>query len=217
MQIIIDFPSIGITVCFTLTPQMDIVLGGFSWINGIDLSSSQIFLLAHYTPKGGRALDCGAGIGRVAKELSKNFAPVDLVEPNPSLSKQCTIADRVWNCRLEEFIPQLSYEIIWIQWVLLFVVEDEQIVQILKRLAEKSEVIFVKENVLKMKEGQRIIDEADSSVTRSRADFESIFTRAGLQIIAHCADERLARREPRIFPVHMYLLKKNSPTIDDNQ
>lgn len=187
---------------------MDIVLGGFTWINAVDLKSSQSFLLSNYTPQGGRALDCGAGIGRVAKELCKHFSPVDLLEPNPALSQQCTVADRVWNCTLQEFIPELSYEIIWIQWVLLFVVEDDEIVRILKLLAQKAQILFVKENVVKAKEGERIFDHADSTVTRSRSDFECIFARAKLQIIAQSADERLAKREPRIFPVHMYLLKK---------
>jgi protein N-terminal methyltransferase len=187
---------------------MDIVLGGFTWINAVDLKSPQTFLLSHYTPKGGRALDCGAGIGRVAKELSKHFSPIDLVEPDPALSQQCTVADRVWNCTLQDVVPEYSYEIIWIQWILLFIGEDDQVVQILKLLAENSQILFVKENVVRVRGGERIFDHADRTVARSRSDFEAIFARAGLQIVAQCADEWLAKREPRIFPVHMYLLRK---------
>ncbi len=63
---------------------MNGVLGGYGKVHPVDVDTSCLFLdsfskkIAHH-----RALDCGAGIGRVTKHvLLDRFDAVDLVEPS---------------------------------------------------------------------------------------------------------------------------------------
>eukprot|EP00921_Rhytidocystis_pertsovi_P022641 GHVQ01036141.1.p1 GENE.GHVQ01036141.1~~GHVQ01036141.1.p1 ORF type:complete len:140 (+),score=25.26 GHVQ01036141.1:569-988(+) len=65
------------------------VLQGFDAVSSTDISGSLLFFDNIYnihpstTRRGGFALDCGAGIGRVTKDcLVKLFDHVDIVEPN---------------------------------------------------------------------------------------------------------------------------------------
>lgn len=113
-----------------IAPTIDGMLGGFGSINFIDVRGSNDFLQQVFKmkPSPGRrvALDCGAGIGRVTKNLLiPLFQQVDVVE-------QCaTFADAVrsyvgttsklgdiYNVGLQEFTPDSrKYDIIWAQWV----------------------------------------------------------------------------------------------------
>ena len=71
-----------------VTPTIDGMLGGFAKISHTDIDGSNKFL--KFLLRGGagdtgpgteRALDCGAGIGRITKHLlTKHFQTVDLVE-----------------------------------------------------------------------------------------------------------------------------------------
>ena len=71
-----------------VTPTIDGMLGGFAKISHTDIDGSNKFL--KFLLRGGvggsgpgteRALDCGAGIGRITKHLlTKHFNTVDLVE-----------------------------------------------------------------------------------------------------------------------------------------
>jgi protein N-terminal methyltransferase len=70
--------------------SIDGVLGGYGEVHARDIEDSRRFLLSHMPPivrgaegKPTRALDCGAGIGRVARELLlEHFDRTDLVEPS---------------------------------------------------------------------------------------------------------------------------------------
>lgn len=76
----------------------------------------------------GRALDCGAGIGRISKRLLLPlFRTVDLVDVTQEFLDKARAflgddAERVGNyycCGLQEFIPEPDrYDVIWIQWVI---------------------------------------------------------------------------------------------------
>ncbi|GFG29037.1 hypothetical protein Cfor_02069 [Coptotermes formosanus] len=66
---------------------VDGVLGGFGFISQTDIQGSLSFLKQLFKlqnpPGHGRALDCGAGIGRITKHLLlRFFDKVDLVEQN---------------------------------------------------------------------------------------------------------------------------------------
>ena len=55
---------------------MDGVLGGFGKLNRPDIIDSKKFLTllnTKYGLKYGRVIDCGAGVGRITKELLLNF------------------------------------------------------------------------------------------------------------------------------------------------
>eukprot|EP00968_Pinguiococcus_pyrenoidosus_P012955 scaffold1160_cov261-Pinguiococcus_pyrenoidosus.AAC.2 len=73
-------------------PTIDGVLGGFGHVSGVDLVASRQFLsqLRLQNPQLGsqKAVECGAGIGRVVKGLLlEHFEHVELVEPSPRLLK----------------------------------------------------------------------------------------------------------------------------------
>lgn len=68
-----------------VSPSVDGMLGGYSCVTTMDIRDSNIFLKKLFRmengPSTGRVLDCGAGIGRIAKSLlSKHFEHVDLLE-----------------------------------------------------------------------------------------------------------------------------------------
>ena len=130
------------------------------------------------------ALDCGAGIGRVSKNLLlKNFEHVEmcdatenfLIEAKKYLGPQDS--ERVLNfhcCRLQNFYPEgQTYDCIWIQWVLDYL-QDNDLIEFLKRckLALKPKGFCVlKENISKNKDELCV---ADSSCKRSMKKYSEI-------------------------------------------
>ena len=155
-----------------------------------------------------RALDCGAGIGRVSKHLLLPlFQQVDLVEQNQNFidSSPKYLGEKSQNvgnyfCKgLHEFVPQSGfYNVIWCQWVLGHLT-DEHLVQFFKRCQKgltENGMICIKDNISK---GGMIFDEQDSSVIRSAKEFERIFEKAGLTIIKDVTQND--------FPMEIYMVK----------
>ena len=73
-------------------------------------------------PSNQRALDCGAGIGRITKHLLvKHFTKVDLVEQNKlflekakEYLKNSDKVDHLYCCGLQNFVPEeQTYDVIW--------------------------------------------------------------------------------------------------------
>lgn len=87
---------------------------------------------------------------------------------------------------LQDFYPTEQYDIIWCQWVLSHLT-DEDLVAFLKRCAGAlcpSGMIIVKENISK----DRIVkDEVDSSVTRTTEDYVKVFKLASLRVVRQAA------------------------------
>ena len=160
-----------------------------------------------------RALDCGAGIGRVSKHLLLPlFQQVDLVEQNQKFLDQAPQylgenSEKVgkYICSgLQQFAPQAKwYDVIWCQWVLGHLTDDH-LVSFFKRCKEglkENGLICVKENIAR--EGV-ILDEQDSSVTRSRKELKRIFNRAGLTVIKEEAQKNFPME---IYTVIMFALR----------
>jgi protein N-terminal methyltransferase len=181
------------------------MLGGYNRtrLPRVDIIGSKAFI-SHHTIKGlltassyGHALDCGAGIGRITKELlSKVFAKTDLVEPVESFHREVTEGEylrpereagkigQMFTMGLQEFTPEKGkYSIIWNQWCLGHLT-DEDLIEYLKRckdgISPNGGVIIVKENLTS---GKDLYDAVDSSVTRSEESSREIFSKAGLKII----------------------------------
>jgi protein N-terminal methyltransferase len=192
------------------------VLGGFGHVSPIDVSSSKEFLRDLKVNKG-VAIDCGAGIGRVAKELLLPiFQVVDLVEQCPIYVEKAK--DLIKDKRLENFYclglqnyqPVTGrYDVIWVQWVLGHLPDDDFVAFFsrCKSGLKTGGYICVKENALK--EGF-LYDNDDESVTRCDALLKSLFTRAGLCVV----NERVQKRFPKeLFPVKMYALQPAVSTV----
>ncbi|KAF4661143.1 Alpha N-terminal protein methyltransferase 1B [Perkinsus chesapeaki] len=201
----------------------DGVLQGFAGLSPTDVMGSLKFLdtierRVPNSPMFHTVADCGAGIGRVTREvLTQKFQIIDLVEPCANLletAKNTLTPAATAPSRIEKFIqlgvqdfdPELGrYDMIWNQWCLLYLT-DEDLVAYLKRckeaLAARGGVIVVKENVVI--DGKFVVDKDDNSITRTDAQYKTLFARAGL----HLALEMIQPHWPNdLFPVKMYCLR----------
>lgn len=124
---------------------VDGVLGGFGFITEIDIECSLMFLNAIFGiengPKPVRAIDCGAGIGRLTKSLLiPRFQEVDVIEPNIKFLKRMSdfVGEGrkkigcVYNVALQEFESDRKYDVFWNQWVLGYL-NDEDLISYLIR------------------------------------------------------------------------------------
>eukprot|EP00002_Diphylleia_rotans_P027352 TRINITY_DN5480_c0_g1_i1.p1 TRINITY_DN5480_c0_g1~~TRINITY_DN5480_c0_g1_i1.p1 ORF type:complete len:274 (-),score=63.90 TRINITY_DN5480_c0_g1_i1:242-1063(-) len=198
---------------------VDGMLGGYGHISQEDIRGSSRFLESFTKSDSSRrvqlgtAIDCGAGVGRTTKNfLAKYFQKVDLVEQSAEFlakAKEWIGADpRVENyfCSgLQDFTPIPGrYNVIWIQWVLLYLTDDD-LIAFMKRckigLAHGG-LIFVKENV--SKDSSYTLDKEDNSITRSDPHYRDLFQRAGLKLVRSQQQQRFPRE---LFPVFMYALE----------
>ncbi|EZF31253.1 alpha N-terminal protein methyltransferase [Trichophyton mentagrophytes] len=208
----------------TVEPNINGMLGGFPEISRADLLSSRSFLanIRRLLPSigGGTALaatahlpplqlgvDCGAGIGRVTEGLlSKVCEVVDIVEPVEAFAKvliegrlkaEGKVGD-VYITGLENWVPGKRYDLIWIQWCLLYLTDD-QVVQLLTRCRDAlspSGVVIVKENL--NTKPHDTFDPQDKSVTRAEEKYKHLFKRSGYSIMKE--EDQLG------FPQHLNLL-----------
>ncbi len=178
--------------------NVDGMLGGYPQISRIDLRGSANFLAklrrhanlsSSSSPNTSgllsRAVDCGAGIGRVTLGfLSQACDMVDLVEPVAPFVKEIQHGDsmadlrrqgkigEVYQISLEHWEPVPGrYDLIWNQWCLGHLT-DVALVAYLQRCAralrreEGSGWVAVKENMSTDLEKKDIYDPDDNSVTR---------------------------------------------------
>ena len=94
-------------------------------------------------PSNQRAIDCGAGIGRITRNLlSRHFTTIDLVEQDQHFLekakeylKGCKAVGKLYCCGLQNFTPEPgAYDVIWCQWVLGHLTDDH-FVSFFKRCA----------------------------------------------------------------------------------
>jgi protein N-terminal methyltransferase len=215
----------------TQPPTVSAMLGGLDQTHAPDVAGSLRFLArlgyaADVTSAhgGGRALDCGAGIGRVARQvLLERFGIVDLVEQDARFLEQAARelpADRVGStaCAGLQLVAlpldargpapaAAGYGVVWVQWVLNYLT-DGDLVDFMRRAAaaldpaEPRACVIVKET--HTREGAADwIDSEDASVCRTRHRFEEAFAAAGLEIRA----EELEQGMPQgMLPVRMWAL-----------
>ncbi|XP_067327899.1 N-terminal Xaa-Pro-Lys N-methyltransferase 1 [Anolis sagrei] len=189
---------------------VDGMLGGYGHISSLDIASSRAFLL-RFLKEGpnrtgtSRALDCGAGIGRISKRLLLPlFREVDLVDVTEGFLDQARDflgeeARRVRNyfcCGLQDFSPEPgAYDLIWIQWVIGHLTDDH-LAAFLKRCRQglrPNGLIVIKDNMAQ--EGV-VLDDVDSSVCRGLEVVLGIVRRAGLRL--------LAQEQQQGFPDEIY-------------
>jgi len=205
-------------------PTVDGVLGGFASVDPVDVRESTKFLedVAKLRADMGcamrrnRALDGGAGIGRVTKNLLGNFFDtVDLLEGNQRLLEAAPdfLAEKrshlgeMFCSTLQDFVPKEGvYDCIWVQWCVIYLT-DLDFIRFLKHCANglhPGGLIFIKENVLDKDSTHDLVkDEDDSSVTRSLTLMEHIFEQAGLAVVLKRYQEEWS---DSMLPVMMYAL-----------
>ena len=201
------------------------MLGGFPTISRTDLRGSLSFLekLRRLHPAPGsepsgllsRGVDCGAGIGRItAGFLSKACKIVDIVEPvekfanevrGQTMSGEGKIGE-VYVSALQDWQPAEKYDVIWNQWCLGHLTDQELQKYLVKCQAALREGgwIVVKENMSSDAFGKDLFDEVDSSVTRTDRKFRAIFEAVDLRIV----ETELQKGFPeKLFPVRCYALQ----------
>ncbi|KAL5278111.1 NTMT1 family protein [Megaselia abdita] len=196
---------------------LDGMLGGFGYISSLDLNFSERYirdiLKSADPPQRLRALDCGAGIGRISKNLlMKHFETVDLVEQDQKFSEEakvyCSSSDdsakrlgTVYNVGLQKFTPEPNtYDLIWSQWVLGHLT-DEDLLEFFKRIKvglKETGAFVIKENVTK--HGTVEKDEDDSSITRPLKTYETILKNAGFKVTQIVRQTNLPQG---LFPVYL--------------
>jgi len=199
---------------------VDGVLGGYGCLDYDDVAESTAFIQKMrrdhpaFSALRGRALDCGAGIGRVTKHLLRHFfETTDLIEGNRRLLDEVPAFMQIGEpvegqgrvgelicCRLQELRLRPShYDCIWIQWVVIYLT-DPDFIQFLVRCGaglRSGGMIFLKENVLKLNSDvDFLVDKDDTSLTRSKGYMERIFEEAGMRII--CCEQQ------KVFPHDMF-------------
>lgn len=184
----------------------------------LDIQASSNFLKQIFklkpAPQRGRCLDTGAGIGRVSKNvLMLEFETVDLLEQD---TKFCEIArenlsnsgrlGQIFNVGLQDFrgSEELKYDVIWIQWVLLYL-PDDALIDFFNRISNmlnKNGIIVIKENFTK---GNEVIyDKEDSSVTRPLPHFKTLLKQSNLRIIKETKQTNFPKD---LFPVYMLAVR----------
>lgn len=161
-------------------------------------------------------LDCGAGIGRGASGLLLRLPGVervDLLEPAAQLRKRAREAlathpkvRRFFATPLEGFTPQYSYDLLWVNWVLMYI-PDAEVVSFLQRCRLRlpaGGVIAVKENV-ENRRSEEQLDAEDFCVARTAGHFEQLFAQAGLRVLLKRKQKDWPTSEG-YFPLTMWAL-----------
>ncbi|KAL7696852.1 AdoMet dependent proline di-methyltransferase/Methyltransferase domain containing protein [Lotmaria passim] len=188
------------------------VLGGMEHVHDIDIKGSRKFIESLPDRGTNRALDCGAGIGRIAKNLlTKMYTTTDLLEPVEHMLEQAK--KELEGLPVGEFIlasmetaklPPKTYDLIVIQWTAIYLTDDD-FVRFFKHCQEALTprgYIFFKENCAS---GDRfLVDKDDSSLTRSDKHYKRLFSRSGVRVVKEAFQEEWPAD---LFAVKMYALK----------
>lgn len=195
----------------------DGMLGGFSDVSFIDIEGSKNFLMQIFktkpAPGRGRVADCGAGIGRISKNLLiQYFDKVDLVEQDETFCEKARLAlqktdklGQIYNVGLQNFEPDNEkYDVIWNQWVLSHL-KDDHLVYYLRKCSKglkKNGCIVIKENFTSSEKVE--FDPKDSSVTRPLSAMRQLISEAGLRVIR---ETRQTNFPKGLYPVHILALR----------
>ena len=192
-------------------------------------------------------LDCGAGIGRISTSLlSRHFDIIDLLEQNANFLQcarqhasepsnplhgklQKTICKGLQDFSASKEQVVGRYSVIWIQWVLLYLFDDDliaflrQCVEALQTETGAPRLIFVKENILKASRSASAshrymaskgassasvkteeFDDTDHSLTRSDQAYKRLFAMADLELLG---EQEQIGFDSSLLPVRMYCLR----------
>ncbi|KAJ6227290.1 alpha n-terminal protein methyltransferase 1-related [Anaeramoeba flamelloides] len=187
------------------------MLGGLEYVSDVDLEGTEEYLSGiQWNSSPTRSLDCGAGIGRVTKVvLSKLFDKVDIQDVEQRfLDKAKENIDpekleQVFCCGLQNFdIPQNHYDLIWVQWVAMYLT-DKDFIKFLNKCSlalKPGGVLIIKGNTSSPK---TLIDLDDHSICRTVKHFAEVFKHSKMK----CTKATLQTKFPKdLFPIHIFHL-----------
>ena len=174
----------------------------------------------------GNALDLAAGIGRVTEfVLSNFFKEIDLVEKDKKFIDKCKVKfssndkiKKIYMESLENFKFEKKYDLIWIQWCLENL-EDEDLEPFLKKCYDnlnEDGIIIVKENLYNLEgEGEEEEEEEDNyqfkyseldySKQRPDAFYINLFVKNKFKIKLHFLNPNWPED---MMPLCVYVLSK---------
>ncbi|XP_067628401.1 alpha N-terminal protein methyltransferase 1 [Eurosta solidaginis] len=189
------------------------MLGGLGYLNTIDIQGSSSFLSDLKNLEKNRALDCGAGIGRITKNLlMRRFKQTDIVEQDANFAAKAreycapngdnsSRLGEIYNTGLQEFTPTANkYDVSWCQWVLGHLT-DEDLVSFFRRMRNglsNNGYLIIKENVTSSNMVEE--DKKDSSITRPLKTYEIAINSAGFRIIKTWRQQSFPKS---LYPVYM--------------
>lgn len=190
------------------------VLGGLPEVHDVDIKESKEFVESLGPSLGRvRALDCGAGIGRISKHLLCDlFESVDLMEPVPHMVEQArrdlagrNVGEFIMTSMQKAQLPPQHYDVIWIQWAAIYLTDEDfvRFLQLCQRALRPGGAIIFKENVSDGKTAF-IVDKDDSSLTRSDKHYKAIFQAAGVRVVK---ETRQKDWPANLFPIGVYALQ----------
>jgi protein N-terminal methyltransferase len=193
-----------------VAPTVDGVLGGMEHVHDDDIRESKAFIESLPSLGRHRALDCGAGIGRISKHLlCPLFEITDVMERSSQMLDvaratlpPAAIGEFIAS-PIESVFLRHQYDLIAIQWVAAYL-KDADLSNFLQRCREAlrpNGVVYVKDNI---SDDALFVSEEDCSRTRSDGHYKRIFTKAGLR----CISERDQQQWPSdLFRARMYALQ----------
>ena len=190
---------------------IDGVLGGVEQVHETDIRSSKNFLESLTGVGRERALDCGAGIGRLSKHLlCPMFKTTDVMESAGQMIARAKVdlpSERIGEflqCSIEQAVLTKSYDLVVLHWVAAYI-EDDALVSFLARCKSalrQGGVVFIKDNIASSNRGA--IDKDDGSRIRSDTRYKTLFANADLA----CIKEARQRQWPRdLYAAKMYALQ----------
>ena len=225
-----DFYSKAVEYWNNVDPTIGGMLGGLQRVHNPDIAGSEA-LLARFGPaRCERAIDCGAGIGRITKHLLlPRFTIVDMVEMTRKFldasveyigeeeEEEAEASHRVGErfcSALQDFTPAEGvYDLIWVQWVIGYLTVPASI-EFFRRCAKalrppdsdtsRRSVIVLKDNVTTNERAD--FDEVDSSFMRTHEELLEIFRKAELKVLL---DEIQTNMPKDICPVYAFVLIPN--------
>lgn len=191
---------------------VDGVLGGMEFVHDWDIKESREFLESLPDRGTARALDCGAGIGRIAKSLLTGlYTTTDLLEPVEHMLEKAK--EELAGLPTGEFIlssmekadlPEGTYDLIMIQWAAIYLTDDDfvKFYAQCKRALTPTGYILFKENVAS--QDAFIVDKDDSSLTRCDRHYKALFAEAGVAVVKEAFQKQWS---DKLMRVKMYALK----------
>src|SRR5262245_1860113 len=194
-----------------VAPTINGVLGGMEHVHEDDIRESKAFLESLTSVGRDRALDCGAGIGRVSKYLlCPLFRTTDVMERSSQMLAAAKVnlpresVGEFFAESMERAVLRNTYDVIVLQWVAAYL-QDDDLMLFLSRCREALKangVIFLKDNV--STDDKLAINREDHSRIRSDKHYKVIFAQCGIT----CVKEARQQRWPRdLFPAKMYALR----------
>jgi protein N-terminal methyltransferase len=192
-------------------PTVNGVLGGMEHVHEDDIRESKAFLESLPSVGRERALDCGAGIGRVSKYLlCPLFQTTDVMERSPQMLAEAKAAlppDSVGEFlaeSIEQAVLRYTYDVIVMQWVAAYL-EDDDLTSFLSRCKtalKPNGVVFIKDNI--SSDNHLFLNKEDFSRIRPDRHYKLIFDKSGLA----CIREGRQRKWPRdLCQAKMYALR----------